>query len=230
METEPGKGRKTEKSLRRAAEEILDKHKASEWIEIEVRTREEHRYKKTSSGKPGPDATYRRKTYKIPYLVITKNQDGVTRSEAMDGIFPLTTNAKLDAKEALAAYKYQPFIEKRFSGMKSDFQVAPVFLKKTTRIEALMFVYYMADMVAAIVQRQLRQAMTARGIKELPMLPEERPTKTPTWEQVQRLFANHCKYEICTDGRTVRTYWDELTEIQRTVIELLDLPMAAFSG
>ena len=230
IETKPGKGRRTAKSLLRSAEKILEKYKASDWIKTEVKTREEHNFKKTSSGKPGPNATFRRITRQVPYLVISKDLEQLAHAEAMDGVFPLTTNAKLDAKQALEAYKYQPFIERHFSNLKSDYQVAPVFLKKTTRIEALMFVCYMADLVAALVQRTLRQAMVTREVQELSMLPEERSTKTPTWEQVQRLFANHNKYELCANGHIVKTYWDELTEIQRTVIDLLDLPTPAFAG
>ena len=93
-----------------------------------------------------------------------------------------------------------------------------------------MFVCYMADLIAAIVQRQLRLAMTARAVSILQTLPEDRSTSTPTWEQLQRPFANHCKYELCVDGRSVKTHWDELTETRRQVLSLLDLPTTAFTG
>ena len=61
----------------------------------------------------------------------------------------------MNAKQTLEAYKYQPKIEKRFSYMKSDYQIAPVFLKKTERIEALIFVCFLSDMVAAIIELKI---------------------------------------------------------------------------
>jgi len=177
------------------------------------------------------DATYRKVIQKTDLTwFYTKNYGNIAQSEALDGTFPLTTNSKLDAKETLLAYKYQPHIEKRFSWTKSDYQVAPVFLKKTERIEAVMFACYMADLVAAIIQRQLRAAMKKKGIPALNTLPEERPSETPTWEQVQRLFANHAKYNLTKNRKLLTTFWDELNEQQETVLNLLQVPITEYTG
>jgi transposase len=146
----------------------------------------------------------------------------------MDGVFPLVTNASLNAKDTLLTYKYQPNLEKRFSCMKSDYQIAPVFLKENTRIEALMFVCFIADMIAAIVQRNLRLAMAENNIETLNSLPEERPSKTPTWEHVQRLFAGHSKYKIFNGDTLLKTFWDPLSQNQRAVLSLLKVPTAQF--
>jgi transposase len=82
----------------------------------------------------------------------------------MDGIFPLSTNADLDASAVLRAYKYQPTLEKRHALLKSGLQVAPIFLKKNQRIEALMFVYSLAQLVCALIEPQLRNTMRERGV------------------------------------------------------------------
>ena len=93
-----------------------------------------------------------------------------------------------------------------------------------------MLVVYLADLVAALIQRDLRHAMEKSGIRTLRTLPEERPTSTPTWEQVQRLFAQHCRYEILRDGKVVRTFWDELSEPQHQVLQLLKIPQPQFGA
>ena len=224
------RGPKSEKAMLKAGQEILNRYKTTEWIEIEVRSRKKEIFKKTSAGKPGPDAVYRRKVNTVPYLVTKKNHDGIKRSATIDGIFPLTTNAKLNALDTLAAYKYQPNIEKRFSYAKSGYEIAPAFLKKTERIESLTFACYMADLVAALIQRNLRLAMTNQGIKELKTLPEERSSSTPTWEQIQRLFAHQCKYQVIEKGEILRSFWDDLTERQSQVLELLEVPKASYEG
>ena len=83
--------------------------------------------------------------------------------------------------------------------MKADYQVAPVFLMNTDRIEAVMFVYYLSNLITALIQRQVRNNMAAENITKINTLPEKRETSTPTWEQIQRLFQNHSKYELYLD-------------------------------
>jgi transposase len=47
-----------------------------------------------------------------------------------DGVFPLITyDGSLSELKILLAYKSQPALEKRFSHLKTDFQVAPAYLK-----------------------------------------------------------------------------------------------------
>ena len=46
-------------------------------------------------------------------------------------------------------------IEKRFSQFKSDFHVAPVYLKEISRIESLLGVYFMALLILTLVEREL---------------------------------------------------------------------------
>ena len=90
-----------------------------------------------------------------------------------DGIFPLVTNvADFNELELLQAYKRQPVIEKRFSQLKTDFEVAPVYLKAVHRIQALLCVYFFVLLLEALLERQLRQAMRSEKIEELPMYPE----------------------------------------------------------
>ena len=63
--------------------------------------------------------------------------------------------------------------------------------------------------------------MKQEGIDKIHTLPEERPTSTPTWEQIQRLFAHHFKQELIETGVSVVTFWDELSPHQSKVIELM---------
>ena len=55
-------------------------------------------------------------------------------------MFPLITNDRtLSERELLLAYKGQPLIEKRFAQLKTDFAVAPVYLKKVGSEPAVLF-------------------------------------------------------------------------------------------
>ena len=92
----------------------------------------------------------------------------------------------LSELELLKTYKRQPTIEKRFSQLKTDFEVAPVYLKSVHRIQALLAVYFFALLVEALMERELREAMSRKGIESLPLYPEGRACRRPTTRRVTR--------------------------------------------
>ena len=74
-------------------------------------------------------------------------------------------HAALSALESLLAYKRQPTIEKRFEQLKTDFAVAPVWLKDVRRIEGLLHVYFIVLLVEALLERELRRGMDRAGLE-----------------------------------------------------------------
>jgi len=83
--------------------------------------------------------------------------------------------------------------------------------------------------VQALIERQLRCAMEAHDILELPLYPEERATKRPTAEQAFRLLALAQRHTLISEGRPLRTFHPELTPLQQQVLELLEVPENTFS-
>ena len=53
----------------------------------------------------------------------------------------------------LLAYKGQAVIEKRFAQLKTDFAVAPVYLKEVSRIQALLCLYFFVLLVESLLER-----------------------------------------------------------------------------
>ena len=68
-------------------------------------------------------------------------------------------------------------IEKRFSQLKTDFEVAPIYLKNVSRIQALLCVYFFAMLTQALVERELRRAMEKAELESLPDLLDALPTE-----------------------------------------------------
>ena len=221
LQNQKKRGPKTKKALEKSALSILTKYKATDWINTEIKVVDDVSFKKTSRGKPGADATFTRVVTKKYQLIIRRNPEGIARSQVMDGVFPLTTNTKLDALEVLKHYKYQPYLEKRFSLFKSVCEVAPVYLKSNRRIEALMFIYFIAMLLAALIERRLRQEMEANGVKSLKSLPEDRSSSTPTWEQLVRLFDGFARHDLLQAQKLVKTFNDKTTEVQKQILGLL---------
>src|SRR3954471_20893949 len=94
----------------------------------------------------------------------------LTEEATCDGIFPLITNERSLAElPLLLAYKQQPAIERRFEQMKTDFVVAPVYLKETSRIQAFLCVYFFVLLTESLLERELRRGMAQKAIEGLPL-------------------------------------------------------------
>ena len=69
---------------------------------------------------------------------------------AQMGVFPLVDNTELSVQDVLKTYKEQSYLEKRHSTLKSVLEVSPLFLKKPQRIEAMIFLFFIALMIVSL--------------------------------------------------------------------------------
>lgn len=107
-------------------------------------------------------------------------------------------------------------------------EIAPVMLKNEGRIEAFFFISFLALLTQALLERQLRRAMGAAGISELPLYPEERTACRPTAEQVFRLLSLAQRHTLRDQDRYIRACHPDLTELQLQVLDLLGVPERAY--
>ena len=115
-----------------------------------------------------------------------------------------------------------------FEQIKTVHEIAPVFLKNEGRIEALFTLYFLALLVQALIERELRLAMKRSRIEELPLYPEQRQCRRPTTEQVLRLFSLAERHTLLRAGHTVQVFYPELTDLQCQLLTLLGVPQGAF--
>jgi transposase len=209
--------------------EILEHFHVGRYVKVRRLVREEHRFRQTRRGRPAPQTAYRKITRRRFDIQWTLDEEAIAYDQKSDGMYPLLCNDRsLSAADILTAHKGQPTIEKRFEQVKSVHEIAPVFLKNEARIEALFTLYFLALMVQALIERELRQAMKRAGIEELPIYPEQRQCKRPTTEQVLRLFSLAERHRLCVAGRMIQTFDVELTDLQRQVLTLLGVPIGAY--
>jgi transposase len=126
------------------------------------------------------------------------------------------------------AYKFQARLEKRFCQFKSVHRAAPLLFKKIQRVEANMFVFFIALLVQALLERELRQKLEQRHAPPLKLYPEERDAPHPTTSQVFKTFDRLCTYAITEEGQLREQYHDELTETHRAVLSLLGITELEF--
>jgi transposase len=210
-----------------AVEAILEETGTTAWIKVTIEERTEETFRQQRRGRPGADTLYvkhERERFELAHRVELARLDEEARC---DGIFPLISNeATMSAKDLLLAYKVQPMIEKRFAQLKTDFVVAPVFLKEVSRIQALLCVYFLALLVESLLERELRRAMEREGIESLPLYPEGRACRRPTARKVIDLFEDVQRHELSAGRRLAIVFTTKLTRLQRRILRLLDLRRA----
>jgi transposase len=208
---------------------ILEKHHVGRYLKVRRTVREEHQYKQTQRGRPGPETAYRKVIKRRFDIEWTMDEEAIAYDHQSDGMYPLMTNDRsLSPAQVLEAHKGQPMIEKRFEQVKTVHEIAPVFLKDEGRIEALFTLYFLALLVQALIERELRRAMTREHIDELPLYPEQRQCRRPTTEQILRLFSLAERHKLIEGGRTVQVFDVPLTDLQRQVLTLLGISEQAF--
>jgi transposase len=196
-------------------------------IVSETRT-ENKRLRRGRPGKSDPVKQLRIRTYR---LEVRRDQQALKSQARADGVFPLVTNlpqAKNPKKEVLLTYKYQPYVEKRHALLKSELEVAPVFIKKPLCAAGLVHAAYLAMTADALIERTLRQGMRREGIESLPILPEGRFTKTPKTARILELFSDVSWYQF-ERGDEVVTFPVRLTPLQNQLLGLLGIDHSAYA-
>jgi len=203
---------------------------AGDFIKVEIIEEKTTQKVKIGRGRIGPNTQYKdceKITYNIKWSI---DKEEIEQASKTDGIFPLITNATLPAADILKIYKKQPFLEKRFYTKKSVLEVAPVFLKKNERIEAMMFLYFIALMIVSLIERNIRQQMAEEQIESLPILPSRMKTKTPTWNNIRYFFRNVHLALITKDERVLQSTVKGVTKSHHLLLKLLKVPSSVYGN
>jgi transposase len=221
---------KQRKQIAQRIESILKSRHCQSLIQYEIHSTREYKQTYQKKGRP-TKGTPKKVTWKNFYsIMFAVDQEAVKLEMTTDGVFPLITNldAKThSAKKVLEIYKFQPFLEKRHTQLKTYQEIAPVYLKKPERVVAYLHIHVMALMVSSLIERTIRLAMRKKGIDSLPIYPENRPCKSPTMFDIDRLFQYVERYEV-TVGDDTMVFPAELTKTQKEVLALLEIPIAAY--
>ncbi|WP_250284486.1 MULTISPECIES: hypothetical protein [unclassified Frankia] len=105
------------------------------------------------------------------------DQAALDAEAATDGWYALLTNLAPDIgpAEALARYKGQEVVERRYGAFKGPLAVAPMFLHSDQRIHALIHVICLALLIFCLVERQARLGAGPDG--KIPGLYAGRPAR-----------------------------------------------------
>jgi transposase len=221
---------KRRREIQHAIRQILQEHKTTSLIffELEKRIVVSSRY--ASTGRPSRNSAriiLRKTEFCIKWSI---DKEEVSRQSRTDGVFPLiTNNMDKSTKEVLTTYKVQSFLENRHSQLKSVLQIAPVFLKKPSRVLSLVDIIVLSLVVATLMERDLRKGMRHNKIESLPVYPEQRECKYPTMQSIIRVFSDVEKYELRDkDGKETEYFPPALSALQNQILVLMGVPQTIF--
>jgi transposase len=177
--------------------------------------------KKRESGKKG--RPLKNEILKIYYEVeaeIRTNDAFVLKEMEKMGLFILASNdTSLSPEDMLEYYKGQDKVEKGFRFLKGNtFCVSKVYLKKKTRIEALMMVMVLCLLIYSIAEWKIRTRLE----EENETVPDQKrkPTKTPTMRWIFFLFQGITELNTSNKGK-IRSEILNMKDIHWKILSLM---------
>jgi transposase len=218
------RGLKTKKSIAQAAQQIIEEYKLEQFFHVSIGTITERCKVQIGPGRPGKNTRYKTRVNRLFTLSWTQKNQAIKQQAKTDGVFPLLcTDKALSAKQVLKAYKYQPRLEKRFNQFKAVHNAAPLLFKKIERIEANMFGFFIALVVQALIEREVRNKMKENKIETIRVYPEQREANHPTTSKIIDRFENISTYKIVENSKLVETFKDSLNDDQKLILSLLNI-------
>ncbi|MFN2506526.1 MAG: IS1634 family transposase, partial [Acidimicrobiales bacterium] len=222
---------KSRAGIEDAARAAVEGAGAGRWVGFEVGEEVDSDYRQEKRGRPGPNTRYRRIDRSRFTLTYSTDAAQVTIDAASDGCFPFITNdTAMTPVELLTAYKAQPHLERRHATFKGVLEAVPVQLKSDYRIDALGFCLYAALLTHALIERELRRAMTAAGITALPLYYEDRACKSPTAARVLELLDPLARTVVLHHDRLLALHEPSLSPLQEQVLRLLGVPTSPYGA
>lgn len=202
---------------------------AHRWVDYEILEEKENIFKQEKRGRPNSKTKYKRIVKKRFHVTWSPRKENIDFDARSDGMFPLITNCEdLSLVEILDKYKYQPWLEKRHEQLKTVYKVAPVLLKSVTRIEGLLFVFFLAMLIQALIEREVRMGMKKNGLGSISIYPEDRDCESPTTSRLLSLFDNIEFHRLWSRSTLVQTFQTELLAKQVEVLRLAGVPLEEY--
>jgi transposase len=221
---------KTEQAARAAAQRVLEKAQVQDWLVVVIEEVVQVEHVQAGRGRPGPNTLYKQVQIKSYKINVETNEEALRRTARRDGLFALMSNdTSLNLKDALEKYKYQPYAEKRHEQLKSVFAVRPVWLKNAKRVESLLWLYHLVELVQALLEREVRKQMEEAEMTSLPLYPEKRPSREPTSELVLNALQGLKRHRLLDEqGQEIYRFHDQVSEVAQTVLDLLRIDCTAY--
>ena len=211
----------TREDLARKADLLISP--AKRYLSYTIHEEETEIFRQSKRGRPSPDTVYVRSMKKRFRITTEPIRENIAYDERCDGMFPLITNTSLPPEKVLQNYKYQPRLEKRNEQMKSVYSVMPVLFKRIERIEAFLFIFFIAMLIEALIERSVRLSMRNMKIESIPIYHERKECESPTADRLLSIFSNVQFHMLLNHGKADEVFHPEFSGIQRKTLRMMGI-------
>ncbi len=220
--------RKRETVVEKADESISG---AARYVSYEIAEEHASKFRQQRRGRPGRDTVYTKTVTSRFHVKVKMLEENIRFDAKCDGIFPLLTNCtELSAEDVLDKYKQQPMLEKRHEQLKTVYAVMPVLFKSIARIEAFLFVYFIAMLIQALIERQVRLSMKKQKIASLPIYSEGRECISPTADKLLSAFSEVMTHHLLDRESKIDVFETQLNDKQKLLLTLMDVSPASYDA
>jgi transposase len=213
---------------------ILERHDVAAYLQVTwtAHTTKTKRYLKRD--RHGPNSPYELVTSTTWHVTVTRLAEAITISDQLAGWRLYVTNAptaRLALSAAVQCYREEWQPERGFHRLKgAALAIRPLLLRSDQRICGLLRILVIAlramTLLEFVARRQLAQQTTP--LQGLYAGNPKRATQQPTAERLLRAFDDITWYQVW-DGHTIWQQVTPLSDLQRRILELLDIPEAVYT-
>ena len=93
----------------------------------------------------------------------------------------------------------------------------------------MLWLYYVVELVQALLEREVRRGMAEQGLASLALYPEGRDCEAPTAEVVFAILEGHRRHRLLDEqGEERKRFHDQLPEPARELLCLLGVDMTPY--
>ena len=225
---------KTETAIAQAVESILKKNQTAEFFEVTIKNDPVVTYKNKKRGRPAKDQKADKTVVTADHFSIDFTFDEAVFEKAIArcGYYPLITNKSekdLSIEAAMMAHKNQYKSEHTNRRAKSAYNLEPIYLQTPERIQAMLFLFKTALQVIVLIERAARKNIGERNKGLDDFMPNRKDVRNPKTEFLLAEFQDIVKGEMVMPDGKAYGFVSELTELQKDILSVLEVPSHAYS-
>lgn len=223
---------KTHTAIDNTCNSILKKYHTTDLFDYQIQNDQVTTYKNKKRGRSGKNpekVAVIKDNFSISFTFIE-----AAFGEALYrcGYYPMMTNMPeedLSIEDAMMAHKNQYKVEHFNRRAKSGYSVEPIYLHTPERIEAYLFLFKIALQVIVLIERTARKNISIRDEGLDNFLPNRNDVRNPRTENLLTEFEYVVKGETVLDNGNTYGFVSELTEVQKDILEILEVPFECFT-
>ena len=225
---------KKEAAIDNACQAILKKYKTGDFFDYTLNNDSLVTYKNSRRGKPSTKSPAEKVMVAQDRFSIDLgfNQSAFDQALSRAGYYPLVTNqpaSELSIEDTMIAHKNQYKVEHNYRRSKSGYHLEPIYLHTPERIESYLFLFKIALQVIVLIERTARSNIEARNKGLDNFMPNKKDYRTPKAEYLLQKFEHIVSGTIRLADGNDYGFVSELTDLQRDILTLLEVPKHCYS-